>query len=139
MSIDLEKFRAALEADLADPNGYWNTLIKKDEAARARFPKVEAYIEKHGMPAVMDRLVREHGEEWEQKCWDRGCETYPNQKFNLLWKYITESYEPVHNDRIPQDFLSASYFVKGYWFTIYCGQGCFYRVYDHDINTILQI
>lgn len=137
--IDIEKFKAALEADLANPDGYWNKLKRKREAEEARFPKVEEYINKHGMKSVIDRMVLEHNSEWEDKCWKRGYETYPNNKFNLLWKWIEAEFEPVHNPAIPQDFLGASYFVSGYWFTIYCGQGCFYRVYDRELNNILQI
>ena len=74
--------------------------------------------------------------------WKLHCITFTQQNYstkNMTKEMITESYEPVHNDLIPQDFLSASYFVKGYWLTIYCVQGCFYRVYGLDINTILQI
>ena len=137
--IDLEKFEEALEKDLADPNGYWNTLKKKREAREIRFPKVDAYIEKCGMKSVVDRMILEHDENWGDKCWAKGYETYPNHKFQLLWDWIEDTFEPLQNDLIPQDFLGASYFVKGYWFTIYCGQGCFYRVYDNELNNILQI
>lgn len=137
--IDIEKFKAALEADLANPDGYWNRLKRKQEAEEARFPKIEAYVEKHGMKSIVDRMIQEHGEEWEDKCWKRGYETYPNNKFSLLWGWIEGTYEHVNNPLIPQDFLGASYFVKGYWFTIYNGQGSFFRVYDKDINNILQI
>jgi hypothetical protein len=137
--IDLEKFKKALEKDLADPNGYWNTLKKKREAREGRFPKVDAYIEKCGMKSVVDRMILEHDENWGDKCGAKGYETYPNHKFRLLWDWIEYTFEPLQNDLIPQDFLGASYFVKGYWFTIYCGQGCFYRVYDNELNNILQI
>ena len=139
MGLDVEKFKEALEKDLADPNGYWNTLQRKREAEEARFPIVERYVTEHGMAHVLDRMIREHGEEWSQRCWERGYETYPNNKFNMLWRWIESEYEPVENELIPQDFLSASYFVKGYWFCMYCGQGCFYRIYDSELKEILQI
>jgi hypothetical protein len=137
--LDLEAFKRALDEDLENPNGYWNRLARKAEVERSRFPKVEAYIKKHGMEAVLDRMIREHGKEWDDKCWSRGYEMYPNNKFDLLWKWITENFESTQNDSIPQDFLGSSYFVKGYWFCIYCGQGCFYRVYDSELNIMLQI
>lgn len=139
MGIDIEKFKAALEADLANPDGYWNRLARKRKVEEDRFPKVEAYIKKHGMKSVIDRMIQEHDEEWDDKCWKKGYQTYPNNKFNLLWRWIEGTHEHVDNHLIPQDFLGASYFVGGYWFTIYCGQGCFHRVYDKDINNILQI
>jgi len=137
--IDIEKFKETLDKDLADPNGYWNTLEKKRKIGEARFPKVSAYIENFGMESVIDRMILEHDENWEDKCRAKGCETYPNHKFQLLWDWIEDTFEPLQNDLLPQDFLRASYFVKGYWFTIYCGQGCFYRVYDSELNNILQI
>jgi len=139
IGIDIEALKKALNEDLANPNGYWNKLKRKDEIAASRFPKVEAYIERHGMKTVIDLMIQEHGEEWRDKCWKRGYETYPSNKFNILWEWIENTYESVHNPSIPRDFLSASYFVKGYWFTIYCGQGCFYRVYDNELNNLLQI
>ena len=139
MGIDIEKFKEALEADLANPDGYWNRLKRKREAEEARFPQIESYIQKHGMKSVVNRMIAEHNEEWETKCRKRGYETYPNNKFSILWKWIEGTFEHVENVLIPQDFLNASYFVGGYWFTMYCGQGCFYRIYDNDLNIILQI
>jgi hypothetical protein len=137
--LDIEAFKKALDEDLANPNGYWNKLKRKDEIKASRFPKVEAYIQKHGMPSVIERMISEHDDKWSDKCWKNGCETYPNNKFGILWDWVEKTHESVHNPTIPQDFLGASYFVKGYWFAIYCGQGCFYRVYDNDMNIILQI
>lgn len=139
MSFDFEKFKEALDEDLKNPNGYWNTLKKKKDIEKLRLPKVEAYVQKHGMEKVVNKLISEHGKEWRDKCWSKSYEAYPNNKFNLLWKWIEENYQPVLNSKIPQDFLGASYFVKGYWFTVYCGQGCFYRVYNSKFETILQI
>jgi hypothetical protein len=137
--LDLEALEKALDEDLANPNGYWNKLKRKDEIKKSRFPKVEKYIEDYGMKSVIDRCIKEHDEAWEDRCWKLGYEPYPNNKFKLLFSYIEKNYEYVNNDLIPQDFLSGSYFVKGYWFTVYCGQGCFYRVYDSELNNILQI
>jgi hypothetical protein len=139
MGIDIEKFKKSLEEDLANPDGYWNTLKKKREVKEARYPKIEAYINSCDFPALINRLAQEHGKEWEDKCWAKGYETYPNHKFKMLWDYIENNYAHVENPQIPQDFLGSSYFFKGYWFTIYCGQGCFYRVYDRELNIIFQI
>ena len=139
MGIDVEKFKAALDADLENPNGYWNTLAKKREVEEERFHKVEAYVSKYGMKTVVDRMIKEHDEVWKDKCWKLRYEPYPNNKFEILWKWIENSLEHVENSSIPQDFLGASYFIGGYWFCIYCGQGCFYRVYDNEMNILLQI
>lgn len=137
--MDLEKFKEALEADLENPNGYWNKIKKKEEVKISRFPKIEDYINKHGMDKVINILISEHGKEWRDKCWSKGYEVYPNNKFNFLWYWIENTFESIYNLKIPQDFLEASYFVKGYWFTVYCGQGCFYRVYDSNLEVVLDI
>lgn len=140
MNLDLEAIKKHLKEDLANPDGYWNTIKKKKETLESRFPKIEKYLDSCDFPELIRRLILEHGDEWRDKCSRKSYETYPNNKFRLLWKWIEGTYEPIQNKNIPQDFLGASYFVKGYWFTIYCGQGCcFYRVYDSEINNILQI
>lgn len=137
--MDIEAFKKALEDDLADPNGYWNTIEKKYDLKKSRFPKVEKYIDEHGIKKVIDLMIKEHNEEWVDKCYNKGCEPYPSNKFDLLWSYVSMSNEHVHNPDIPQTFLGASYFYKGYWFCIYHGQGSFYRIYDPELNDILQI
>jgi hypothetical protein len=137
--IDIEALKRALDEDLANPNGYWNKLKRKDEIKKSRFIKLEQYLNSHDFKSIIDRLIKEHGEEWEDRCWKKGYEPYPNNKFGLLFDYIEENYSNVDNYSIPQDFLSGSYFIKGYWFTVYCGQGCFYRIYDNDLNIILQV
>jgi hypothetical protein len=130
--FDSPEGKAHLEKEKAK-----NTIVNANREIRTR--KFEAYLEKHGFQVVLDRLISEHGEAWDDKCWKRGYETYPNNKFNFLWNYIEENYEPVQNGLIPQDFLGSSYFFKGYWFCIYCGQGCFFRVYNNELENILQI
>jgi hypothetical protein len=135
----MEKFRELLQKDLDDPNGYWNTLAKQKAHRESRFPKVAAYIKSHSFPELIQRLQAEHDDTWKDKCYAQGSEPYPNNKFILLWSFITSTYESIHNDLIPQDFLNESYFIQGYWFTDYCGQGCFYRVYDKELNILFQI
>ena len=139
MSFDLEAFKKALEEDLANPNGYWNTIKKETELLGSRFPKIEKYLDSCDFPELMNRLAQEHGKEYQDKCWKEGYETYPNNKFSLLWRYLENNLEHVHNIKIPQDFLGSSFFFKGYWFCVYHGQGSFYRVYDNDMNQIFQI
>jgi hypothetical protein len=117
----------------------WAKLEKeKQDIQNARFIKLEKYLSEHDFEQIMARLIREHDDDYIDKCYKKGYEPYPNNKFSLLYSYLEENYAPVHNDLIPQDFLSGSYFFKGYWFTIYCGQGCFYRIYNHRLENVLQ-
>lgn len=139
MALNLEEIKKAIDDDLANPNGHWRKIALKMELRKNRVSKVDEYIKKHGIKQIIDRIILEHGKKWEDKCWNKGYSPYPNNKFRLLLDWITETYEPVDNDLLPQDFLSASYFVNGYWFAIYCGQGCFHNVYDNELNLILHI
>jgi hypothetical protein len=111
----------------------------RQEILLDRLTRVGQYIAVHGIEPMLVRLCKEHGDSYIRSCYAKGCHPYPNHKFELLWAYIQANFEPVNNTRIPQDFLGDSYFFCGYWFTVYYGQGAFYRVYDSQLNTFFQI
>jgi 3-hydroxy-3-methylglutaryl CoA synthase len=112
--------------------------VEKQKIKQTRVERVGTYLETCDFDKLIQRLVNEHNEDYKDKCYKKGYEPYPNNKFSLLFDYISENYSHVHNEKIPQDFLGSSYFYKGYWFTVYCGQGCFYRIYDSNINYVMQ-
>jgi hypothetical protein len=140
MSLDLDKWKEILDSpEVQARMDAWAKLEKeKQDVLEARLVKVEKYLNENGIEQLMSRLIKEHGEDYSDKCYKKGYEPYPNNKLKLLYSFVEENYSPVHNDLIPQDFLSSSYFFKGYWFTVYCGQGCFYRIYNHKLENILQ-
>ena len=130
--MDSEEGEAALDE-------WAKRMSIKNDIAQVRYLKIDKYLETHDFADVMKRLEEEHGEDHRDKCYKKGYEPYPNHKFELLFDYISEEFSHVDNDLIPQDFLAQCYFFKGYYFTVYCGQGCFYRVYDSKFKHILQI
>ena len=140
MSLMLEK----MEAYFNSPEGKKATeeWIKKqkikNEILEGRLQKLEAYLQNHDFEQILQRLIKEHDDEYCDKCYKKGYEPYPNHKLSLLYTYLRENYTYIHNDLIPQDFLSACFFFKGYWFTVYCGQGCFNRIYDSQLNILMQ-
>jgi hypothetical protein len=140
MSLDLDNWKKLL--DSPEVQARMDAWAKREKETRdileTRFAKVEKYLNENGIEQLMSRLIKEHGDDYSDKCYKKGYEPYPNNKLKLLYSYVEENYAPVHNDLIPQDFLSGSYFFKGYWFTVYCGQGCFYRIYNHKLENILQ-
>ena len=111
----------------------------KNEILEGRLKKLESYLQNHDFKEILDRLILEHDDSYRDKCYKKGYETYPNNKLNLLLAYVVKNGEESYHDSIPQDFLFESYFFRNYWFTIYCGQGCFYRIYDNEFNDILTI
>jgi len=129
--IEREDVKEAMES-------FANREAIRDEILKGRLAKVSAYLKENDFDKIIERICDEHNEEYRAKCYSKGYEPYPNHKFELLYDYIRLNYAHVDNLLIPQDFLSESYFYKGYWFTTYCGQGCFYRIYDHKIKIILQ-
>jgi len=142
MTIDIKKFEEALEKDLQNPNGYWNTITKKRELKEKRFEKFENILKSNtiNFDDLFDRLLKEHGEEYKNKCYSNGCEPYPNRKLSFLLSYIEHNLEPITTpDFIGDDFPTDTYFFKGkYWATTH-GQGCFTHIYDINKNRILTI
>lgn len=111
---------------------------EKEERKQIRVKRVEEYLKTCDFDKLIQRLASEHDEAYKDKCYAKGYEPYPNHKLSLLFDFLEENYTYIQNDLIPQDFLGSCWFYKGYWFTIYCGQGCFYRIYDSNINHVMQ-
>ena len=141
MSLDLDKLSKKMDDYLNSAEGeeYFRMLTVKAEIKEIRLKKVEKYLEGKDFEQILERLIKEHNDDYRDKCYKKGYEPYPNHKFELLFDYISEEFSHVDNDLITQDFLAQCYFFKGYYFTVYCGQGCFYRVYDSKFKHILQI
>ena len=141
MALDINKLREYLESEegLRKTEEWIRKREKKDQILQKRLLKVEKYLKKNSIESIIDRLIKEHNDSYRDQCYRKGYEPYPNHKFELLFDYIQQNYSEIDNPLIRQDFLSGSWFFKGYFFTIYCGQGCFYRIYDHKMNIILQI
>jgi len=138
--MDLDKWKEILDSPevQARMDAWAKREKEKQDIQEGRFIKLEKYLNEHDFGEILERLIKEHDDEYCDKCYKKGHEPHPNNKLYLLYSYLEENYTPVYNDLIPQDFLSSSYFFKGHWFTVYCGQGCFYRIYNHKLETILQ-
>jgi hypothetical protein len=141
MALDINKLREFLDSE--EGKRSTEEWIRKEEVKemvlKERLLKVESYLKTHPIESIIDRIVREHDDTYRDRCYRKGYEPYPNHKFELLFDYIRQNYAEIDNQLMPQDFLFGSWFFKGYFFTIYCGQGCFYRIYDHKMNIIIQI
>jgi hypothetical protein len=137
----IEKLRAYLDSDEGkrETEEYSQRVAEESAIRERRVNRVGEFLKEKDFDQIIQRIVWEHDDEYRERCYSRGYEPYPNHKTELLFDFVRSRVTDVHNDLIPQDFLSECLFYKGYWFTTYCGQGCFYRIYDHKINIILQI
>ena len=141
MSLDLDKLSKKMDDHFNSEEGkeYFRMIAVKSKIKEGRLRKVGEYLEGKDFDEILNKLKKEHNETYIDKCYNKGYEPYPNNKLSLLFDYIESEYSQVENESIPQDFLSSCYFFKGYYFTIYCGQGCFYRIYDSKLKHILQV
>ena len=145
MALNLDKMKKKLARYENSAKGkkanadYFKKLKIEDEINRGRCKKLEGYLQGKDFNKIMERLKNEHNETYQDKCYKKGCEPYPNNKYNLLMSYLQREFVSIENDKIPSDFLNSCYFFKGYYFTTYCGQGCFSRVYDFNLNEYFQI
>lgn len=121
-----------------DMEEYFEDVKIKGDLLDKRLVLVDEYIKINGLKSILDRLVIEHNEEWSEKCFNRGVETHPNNKLYLLLDWVKNRHEYKYNKDIPQDFLSSCYQVGEYWFCTYSGQGVFDRIYNNDLQIILQ-
>lgn len=139
MSLDLEAFQKALDADLADPNGYWNTLKKQEEQKQLRYDKFEKWLETNEFEPVFQKLLQRNGDERSEWCYKNGYEKYGTPLMQFLCDYVSHRTEQKENDKIDGDFQAGLWYFKGYWFELVCGQGCFWAIYDENLNVVEHV
>ncbi len=136
MSDMLEKLKAYLESDEGkkSTDEYFNKLSFKEKIRQGRLTKLKTYLETNSFDDLMDRMLKENGEEWVDKCYAKGYEPYPTNILNLIIKLIMnreQEESPISEDI---DFLSGEWVYNGYAVQLFCGQGCFYRILKLNNN-----
>jgi hypothetical protein len=147
MSEVHDKSLKALRDFLDSPEGeahlkeYFGEIAYKQKIAEGRYRRFEEWLKRNDFDKLMYRLIMENGEEWQEKCWHKGYEAYPNNKLAFIIDYLVHNYEPIDVSAIePEHFPSTIYFFKGYYFQTICGQGCFHRIYNkEDMRMVLQV
>jgi hypothetical protein len=141
-----DKSLKALRDFLDSPEGkasmreFAEKMANEQKIAEGRYKKFEKYLETHDFDKLMYRLILENGDKWQDKCYKRGYEPYPNNKLRFVIDYLVHNYEPIEVSEIePKHFPSTIYFFKGYYFQTICGQGCFHRIYKKDMQMVLQV
>lgn len=137
--MDLEKLQKALDDDMKNPNGFFSKLVKKNEINSIRQDKFEKWLETNEFEPFFKKLLKRNGEDRGDYCYKNGCEKYGTPLMEFLCSYITDRVDATENHKFNNDFSSGVWFFKDYWFQLICGQGCFWRIYDKDLNCIEDI
>ena len=112
---------------------YFEKMRIELEIKRGRYVRFEKWLENNDFEKLMQRLISENGDEWQDKCYKKHYEPYPNNKLGFLIDYLVHNCEPIEVAEIePKHFPSTIFFFKGYYFQTICGQGCFHRIYNKE-------
>jgi hypothetical protein len=119
---------------------YFEKERQKHKIKMGRYLKFEKYLETHDFDQLMHRLILQHGEEWEEKCWRNGFEVHPNNVLGFVIDYVFHNIKPISVPQIESDFPNATYFFKGYYFQITYGQGSIINIYDgKNLKLLLSV
>lgn len=116
---------------------FWAQHRAKEAIKEKRFERIDRWLETNPFDELMQRLEKENGDEWGDKCCKKGYEKYPNNKMALLIDYIRARRESIQISWINSTFLSESILFNGYVFATFCGQGCFHRIYNYETQEVL--
>lgn len=139
MKFDLEAFKKAIDEDIANPNGYWNTIKKKEAVEKGRYDKFEKWLETNEFEPLFQKLLLRNGKERDDWCWKHNVQKYGTPMMLFLTGFIQDRRSQIINDMINSDFESGLWFFKGYYFQLNCGQGCFWRIYDRNLKIVEDV
>jgi len=105
-----------------------------------RAQKLKHYLDERDFDEFIGRIIREHNDIYRDKCYKKGYEPYPNNKFNLLLKLVEiEGEEITDIDFDDTNFPSEVIKYKNYYFQWIWGQGCINLIYDENHENIFSI
>jgi hypothetical protein len=134
--MDIEKLRAWLDTDegKADLQKYIEECNGTDEFTQNRYRRFEAWLQTNDFDNLMYRLILEHGDEYQEKCYHEGSMPYPNNKLQFLLNYIEHNFEPVSVRELDTGFANEIYEFRGYYFQHIHGQGVITKIFNKDDN-----
>ena len=115
-------------------------MANKQKIAEGRYRRFEKYLETHDINVLMQRLIKENGEERHDYCYKKGYEPYPNHKLGFFIDYVVHNYASIE---VPQlnnkHFPNETWFFKGYYINMMWGQGVFTQLFDDKFNQIIAL
>lgn len=97
---------------------------------RRRIDRISKFIDnllEDQLNAWMDKFLKWE-EKYEEYCYDVQHVQTTSQIFNGLTDYIKENGKEIGNTK-KEMFFSGGWKWKNYTFRLYCGQGCFWRIW----------
>lgn len=140
--MDLDKYRKDLAEWVESDKGkaYFEKMKQKIIIQQERFKRFEEWLKDADFDRVMYRIILEHGNEYQDKCYHNGFEPHPNRKLSFLINYITENLETVKVKKLDCDFPNDIWLFQDYYFQNIHGQGVITRIYNkEDMRMLLQI
>ena len=135
----LKKQKKCIDEDLKNPNGYFAKEKKRSEILNSRFDKFERWLKKNEFDPYFKKLLERNGEDRLEWCYRHGYEKYGTPLMEFLVSYVSTRKKHRINKKINSDFEAGLWYFKGYWFQSICGQGCFWRIYDKDLNVVEDV
>lgn len=120
---------------------YFEKLAIKLDIKYKRTQKLKHYLNDKNFDDFIDRIIREHDDDYCDRCYKKGYEPYPNNKFNLLLKLVEIEGEEITDIDFKNDcnFPNLIIKYKNYYFRWIWGQGCINLIYDENHENILSI
>jgi len=105
-----------------------------------RAQKLRHYLNEKNFNNFIGRIIREHDTVYCDKCYQKGVEPYPNNKFDLLLKLVEIEGEEIEKiDFRDTNFPNQIIKYNNYYFQWIWGQGVIIRIYDERHELIFQI
>jgi hypothetical protein len=117
---------------------YFQELKEKNLRQEYRYYKFEKWLEKGGdFNKLMYGLFLKHGDEWCEKCSEKGHEPYPNNTLQFIIDYafrygkgVTKKTIKIYNFHASFPYNIVEF--NGFFFQVVYGQGSFVRIYNKD-------
>lgn len=123
---------------------YLEKLIQEinheDEKNIKRTQKLKHYLDERDFGDFIGRIIREHDNNYRDKCYRNGCQPYPNNKFELLLKLVEIEGEEIEEiDFKDTNFPNSVTKYNNYYFQHIWGQGVNTNIYDENHEKIFSI
>ncbi len=88
----------------------------------------------------MQRLINENGDDWRERCYNKGYQPYPNNKLAFLIDYVVHNYESITVSELEcEHFADEIWFFKGYYIQMIWGQGVLTNIFNKNKEYLLQV
>lgn len=124
--MDMLKFDTVGMNNLLDEIEIMNNILLK------RFDRFTTWLETNDFDKLMFRVIFEHNDKYNDMCYSKGCEPYPNNKLDFILQYVEKYGKVVKVKKLKCDFDNIIYEFKGYYFRFVYGQGVIITIYNKD-------